>query len=201
MHAPQLLSSLEVHIESVLPGDAAVKIKRRLWPLSEWLLQRSGPHVRRLLLQLEAPFYVMGASAATECAALCMTSVLACSQVVDLELELSCLALPLGSRLLPLAGSLRRLTYSSPLASSVEVADSLACLTALEALELGEQSDGVILQPAAQLPSSLTRLYTNCYSIDPADQEDMPNQARCCTCSIPELLACDTCMHAGCHAG
>lgn len=156
-HAPQLLASVDLPpVENFEQLDSS-HVARRLRSLVEWLVRRAAPHVRRLCLTLDTQ-QELDTDVAAECTALCVAAVSSCHRLEDLLLDLRCMELPLSSWLLPVAGSLRHLTFNCFNWYEVDVTTTLTYLIALESLDLGRRCSGVVLDAAARLPVLLTRL-------------------------------------------
>lgn len=154
VHAPQLLRNVELD----WPCTDKDAILPRLRALSAWLKWRA-PHVQRFSAVLyDGPAGMQPAETA-ECTALWTEALAACTQLTKLALQCDGAGVmpPLGAWLAPAGATLRRVHWCD--CATTLVNGSLAGLTALERLDLGEYSGDVQVGPAAAFPPALTRLH------------------------------------------
>lgn len=155
VHAPQLLR--EVVID--WPCDDKARLLHRLRAFCTWLARRAAPHVQRFTAVLSDGPEGMQPAETAQCTALWTEALAACTQLTKLTLQCDGAGVmpPLGEWLAPAGATLRHLHWCD--CTTTLLSGSLAGLTALERLDLGQYCEDLQVGPAAVFPPALTRLH------------------------------------------
>lgn len=129
----------------------------RLRSLGEWLVRRVAPRLRELNLDVSGCSNI-DEHLQTDATAILAAVVAVCGaagQLSSLHLQVGW-PLSVSSWLVPLGGSLQSMSING--SPTVRVSSSLAALTALQELSLGNGCNQLVFDAAARLLVSLTRL-------------------------------------------